>query len=373
MTDFDNRNLILDDHKLAWHLERLTAWEAGERIAPVTIDIALTRQCNYSCQYCFAMFQENTGHRITIQHMDDFIDDCAAVGVRAISYAGDGENTIHPAFSRSIIRAGERGIDMAVNSNGLTMTPKMMDSIMDHLTYIRINITAAEPARYAQIMGAKPDWLERVVHNIEAMVALKRTRKLSTTIGLQMVLVPEYQDQILPLAELARRLEVDYLVIKHCSDDEGGAFNLNYKDYEPLYEKIRQAEALSSAQTLIAAKWTKIQEGNDKRNYQRCYGPPFMLQISGTGTVAPCGQLFNDKFKRYHMGNICETRFKDILESDSYWEVVNHLASARFNAQRMCGSLCRPHYVNDTLDRYRKGYLPIAQPTGELPAHVNFL
>lgn len=369
----DNHELILDGHKLAWHLDRVRAWERGERIAPVTLDMALTRACNYACEYCYAMFQENTGSKITAQIMDDFIDDCAEMGVKAISFAGDGENTLHPAFASSVIRGGEHGISMAVNTNAYTMTGRKLAEVLPHLTYVRVNITAAEPERYAQIMGVKPSWLQTVIDNIRQMVALKRRLDLSVTIGMQMVLVPAYGDQIVPLAKLARDLEVDYLVIKHCSDDETGSFDLDFKEYETLYERIREAESCSTPRTKIVAKWTKIREGNNRRSYQRCYGPPFMVQISGTGVVGPCGQLFNDKFKRYHMGNICEQRFKDIVQSDEYWEVVNHLASRDFNAQRMCGPLCRPHYVNEALDQYMKGYVSLNEPTGDPPLHVNFL
>ena len=32
--------LILDSHKLSHHFERVQAWEAGERIAPVSVDMA---------------------------------------------------------------------------------------------------------------------------------------------------------------------------------------------------------------------------------------------------------------------------------------------------------------------------------------------
>ena len=41
--DEDNKELILDGTKIAWHKDRLDAWERGERIAPITIDMALTR------------------------------------------------------------------------------------------------------------------------------------------------------------------------------------------------------------------------------------------------------------------------------------------------------------------------------------------
>ena len=51
MSEFakDHQDLILDGTKLAWHLDRVKKWQRGERIAPITIDMALTRACNYSC------------------------------------------------------------------------------------------------------------------------------------------------------------------------------------------------------------------------------------------------------------------------------------------------------------------------------------
>jgi len=44
---------------------------------------------------------------------------------------------------------------------------------------------------------------------------------------LQMVLMPEYADQIIPLARLGKELRPDYLVIKHCSDDEDGSLGVD--------------------------------------------------------------------------------------------------------------------------------------------------
>ena len=43
----EHTRLILDGTKIAWHLDRVAQWERGERIAPITIDMALTRACNY--------------------------------------------------------------------------------------------------------------------------------------------------------------------------------------------------------------------------------------------------------------------------------------------------------------------------------------
>src|SRR5215469_11628140 len=69
--------LILDGTKLSWHLDRVRQWDRGERFAPVTIDMALTRACNYACGFCYAMLQENERQTITTDVMYRFLDDCA--------------------------------------------------------------------------------------------------------------------------------------------------------------------------------------------------------------------------------------------------------------------------------------------------------
>jgi len=82
--------------------------------------------------------------------------------------------------------------------------------------------------------------------------------------------------------------------------------------------------------------------------------------------------LFNEKYKKFHIGNICEERFKDIWASDRYWEVMNYLASPEFNAQKMCGSLCLQHKVNEALDKVVKGEGELVPADGSVQ-HVNFI
>ena len=47
--------LILDSHKLSYHYDRVKAWENGEQIAPVSVDMALTRACGAMCSFCYAI------------------------------------------------------------------------------------------------------------------------------------------------------------------------------------------------------------------------------------------------------------------------------------------------------------------------------
>lgn len=364
--------LILDGTKIVWHQERLEAWKRGERFAPITIDMALTRACNFKCVYCYSSLQENTRKRITKEVMYRFLDDCAEIGVKAISYVSDGESSISPAYIDSIKYGHARGISMASGTNGYVFTEETLEEILPCLTYLRFNISAGESKRFSEIMGVPEQWFYHVKKNIKKAVEIKKKRKLQVTIGMQMVLMPEFADQILPLTILGKELRPDYLVIKHCSDDESGALGVNYTGYRKVYDILKEAESMSDDGYLVKVKWSKI-ESEGKREYEQCYGPPFLLQISGSGLVAPCGCLFNEKYKRYHIGNFVDTSFKEIVFSDRYWEVMNELASPGFNAKTMCGTLCVQHKVNEALDKYKKELITLDKPNGEPPRHVNFI
>lgn len=365
--------LVLDGDKLAWHKDRVEALLAGERVAPVTIDCALTRACTYGCVYCIGKWQAHQTERpLSRDAAMRFLDDAAALGVKAVSFVSDGESTCAKFLGEAILRGKANGLDMALGTNGYLLDRDRLEELLPALTYLRFNISAGEPERYAAIMGAPPDAFDRVTETIARAVAIKREKSLDVTLGLQMVLMPQFADQVLPLARLGRSLGVDYLVIKHCSDDDQGNLGVDYSRYYELADLLRQAEALSAPGYLVKAKWSKIMSGG-QRCYGPCYGPPLMLQFSGSGLVAPCGGLFMDRFKRFHLGHLAEDSFMALWKSEKYWSVLRELASPRFDARRVCVSLCLQHKVNETLWRIKHEGAQLARPEGDAPMHVNFI
>lgn len=362
----------MDGHKLNWHKERVEAWMRGERIAPITVDIALTRACNFSCAYCYGKLQENERKVITRDVIFRFLDDAAEIGVKGVSFVSDGESTCSPYFCDAILRGKANGLDMAVATNGALLQKERLEEILPALTYLRFNISAADPQRYAEIHGCREADFYRVLNVIKECVKIKKEKKLAVTLGLQMVLMPEFQDQIIPLAKLGKELRPDYLVIKHCSDDVESTLGVKYDKYFDLADLLREAENYSDDEYLVKAKWSKILSGG-KRRYSLCYGPPFFLQISGSGLVAPCGILFNDKFKQYHIGNIVETTFAEIWRSDRYWEIMNLIASEKYDIAGTCGTLCGQHKVNEFLWDLKNGGSLEDIDDISAPAHVNFI
>tara|TARA_B110000008_G_scaffold18076_1_gene16779 strand:- start:943 stop:2082 length:1140 start_codon:yes stop_codon:yes gene_type:complete len=368
--------LILDSHKLSYHMDRVKAWEAGERIGPVTVDMSLTRACGAMCSFCYAMMQEPQERRaIKIDHILHLLDDFAEVGVKGVSLVSDGESTLSKAYVPFVQHAASLGINVGNATNGWEWGPEKSEQVLPHMSWIRFTVAAGTPERYAEIMYKGPEHTEvfdKAMKNIMHAVAYKKKHNLSVTLGIQMVLMPEFEDEIIPFAKLGIELGVDYAVIKHCSDDEYQTLGVDYSKYEAMFNLLEEAEALSTPQTKIIVKWDKIKD-KGKPSYKRFYGPAFLLQISGSGLVAPSGMFFNARYSKLHIGNFTNERFINIFNSDRYWRAMNYLASPSFDAQTMMGTLPIQHYVSTALDNHVKGVQKIVFKNGKKPLHVNFL
>ena len=369
-------NLILDSHKLAYHFDRVKAFENGERIAPVSVDMALTRACGAMCSFCYAMVQEPQERaNVKVNEALNLLDDFKEIGVKAVSLISDGESTLSKAYVPFIQHAANIGIDVGNATNGWEWEEEKIDQVLPHLTWVRFTCAAGTPEGYSNIMFKGKEHthvFDRAMKNIRYAVNLKKKLGLKVTLGIQMVLMPEFRDEIIPFAKLAADLGVDYGVIKHCSDDELGTLGVDYSKYEELYSLLEEAEKFSNENTKIIIKWDKI-KNKGKPTYKRFYGPQFLLQISGSGLVAPSGMFFNARYSKLHIGNYVEERFKDIFKSDRYWKIMDYLASPYFDAQTMMGTLPIQHYVTEALDNHVKGIAKIYPKTEDEPLHVNFL
>lgn len=368
----ETEKLILDGSKVLWHKERIEQWRNGERFAPITIDCALTTRCSYRCIYCYGKMQcINQSENMDEQTILHFLEDAAEIGVKAISFVSDGESTCNPHLKKAIVYGKSLGLDMALGTNGFLLKDEELEDILPCLTYLRFNISAGERDRYAYIHGCKQECYDKVVETMKQAVKIRNEKKLPVTIGMQMVLMPEFADQILPLTNLGREIGVDYLVIKHCSDDEDGTLGVDYEKYNDIIPVLKEAESRSTDKYQVSAKWSKILS-HGKKNYCKCFGAPFILQMSGTGLVAPCGMFFNEKYKKYHIGNIKEQRFKDLFYSDRYWEVMRMITDESFDPNRDCGTLCLQHKTNEALwDIYTNQKIP--EVSENIPNHINFI
>ncbi len=364
---------VLDASKVGWWQDRVLAWRRGEKIAPVTMDVAWTRKCQASCVFCFAQMQASEGGEITEKIALEYLDDAAEMGIKGISLISDGESTLVPYYAKSIEHASKLGIKIGIGSNGIALTKPVLERILPHISYLRFNFSAGERKRYAEIMGVKQVFFDRVIQNARDAMEIVRRDSLKVSVNLQMVTMPNMGDQIIPLAQLAQEVRPTYLIYKHCSDDNEGFLGVDYKQYDKLYDTFKQVEAMGDKDMRVVVKWARLAD-EGKRHYSKCFGPPFQLQISGNGLVSTCGFHFNSKYRAYHMGWIAgpeQARFKDIWQSERYWDIVRYIGSDEFDPRERCGTQCLQTHTNKWLFDYVNGDVDF--PESPPPPDLEFL
>ncbi|MGO9304230.1 MAG: radical SAM protein [Candidatus Korobacteraceae bacterium] len=364
---------VLDASKVGWWKDRVQAWERGEKIAPVTMDIAWTRKCNAACSFCFAQMQASEGGTITKELAFKFLDDAAEIGVKGISLISDGESTVVPWYEESIEHAAKVGIKIGIGTNGVRLKRKVLERILPHTSYLRFNFSAGTMQRYKEIMGLQERDYWQVIQNVRDAMEIIRRDNLDCNVNMQMVTMPEFHDEIIPLAKLAQELRPHYLIYKHCADNDEGFLGVDYKKYDALYETFKEVETMGDEDFRVIVKWNRLAD-EGKRHYSRCLGPPFQLQMSGNGLISSCGFHFNEKFRKFHIGWIAgpeEKRFRDIFKSDRYWDVINYLASEEFDPRERCGIQCLQTHTNQWLFDYVNKKVDF--PTTPLPPNSEFL
>ena len=370
LTESPMGELMLDGSKIGYWRDRVEAWDRGEKVAPILMDIAWTRKCQAACSFCYAQAQASEGGTITREIALQFLEDAAEIGVKAISLISDGESTMVPYYVESIERGTDLGIKMGVGSNGILFTESVLERILPRLSYLRVNFSAGEKKRYAQIMGLKQPIFGKVVENLKTAMRLVKKNGWNCVVNMNLVCDPKDADQLIPFAKLAKEIGVHYAIIKQCATDPDGFLHVDYKDYSSIEDILKTCEEMSDENTKIVVKWERLKD-EGKRHYTRCYGPPFVLQMSGNGLIAPCGPLFQEKYKAFHIGNITRTRFKDIFHSDRYAEVMRYLSSEHFDPRNRCAISCLQHITNDWLFKYKEGKKTF--PIGPTPAQVEFI
>ena len=372
----------MDSHKLFWHLERVEAWQKGERVAPLHIDMGISSGCNMACTFCYGVIQNRDGfgtnskkifHTPTKAVKQTF-KDAKEIGVKSIALIGEGENTLHPDFYEIINYAREIDLDLSLATNGIRIDHKKLDIILDSLKWIRFNISAGTKETFQKIH--RVNQMDRVLGNAKALAKRKKEKNSKCVIGFQMVVTKENMNDIVPLSKLGNECGVDYFVVKPCSDTFDSRLDSPKGEYIEALDIFKEAEKYSNENYSVNVKWKKVLNGGWK-DYGSCHGTQFILGLSGRGDLFPCGHWFQERRDEFLMGNIIEKSLKEIWQSDRYWEVQEKIRK-EVNVNKHCESNCRQHYINrflfhegkTKLDEIKKNYKDHIE---RKPDHINFI
>ena len=346
----------MDSHKLLYHPQRVADWLSGKLIYPIELEIGLSGACNHRCVFCAVDYMGYNPVMLSQEVMEKNLKIFGQKGIKSIIYAGEGEPLLNPAAPDIINKTKENGIDAAMSTNGVLFTREKAKECLKSLSWVRFSIAGATDATYEKIHQCKKGDLQKVLKNLEDIVAVKREQKLKTTLGAQLLLLPENKDEVLTLAKILRDIGFDYFTVKPFSQHPSSKAKLSV-DYSEADEIGREVRQYETEDFKIYFRSKSIENLRTEKSYNVCHGIYFMTNITASGNVCPCVVFMEDDF---YYGNVNEETFDKIWESTRANEI-----RARFD-DRFIHKYCRK---NCRLDEMNKYLHELKNPGG----HVNFI
>lgn len=350
-------NIRMDSHKLIYHPDVVAKWLKGENIYPIELEVSLTNACNHRCVFCAVDY---TGYKPTMMNTDVLVSnlkELSTKGLKSIIYAGEGEPLLHKDAADIINQTKSVGIDAAMSTNGVLLTPEVSRECLKSLTWIRFSTAGITDATYGKVQCGRPGDLQKVLTNMEAAVKVKRDQKLKTTLGVQLLLLPENKDEIIEMGKRLREIGVDYFTIKPFSQHPQSRHLLQV-DYKEMLELEPKVKYLETDEFKVYFRAHSMKKLECKRSYRHCWALPYMVYVDARGNLWPCIVFMGKDDLKY--GNLYEESFTQIWEGAHRKKIIDHFMN--MDLERNCREICRLDEMNRYLDELK-------HPGG----HVNFI
>lgn len=350
----------IDGHKLTFHPRRVAAWLEGEDIYPLYLEISPSGACNHRCIFCAKDYLGYQHHFIDSESIRKALPEMASHGVASIMYGGEGEPLLHPDIAAIIAGTRNAGIDVAMSTNGVFLSPELSVKILPLLTWLKVSINAGTAGSYAAIHRCMAEDFDVVLENLTSAASLIRGNGWACTLGAQAILLPDNAAEMEELAGRVSATGASYLVIKPYSQHPGSHTRtyarIDYSGYDDLAERLTRYNTDSFSVIFRSHTMNKLQ--CTERGYDRCLALPFWSYIDAQGGVWGCSSYLGDS--RFLYGNINDSSFRHI------WEGERRRRSRRFVADELDAEGCRMNCRMDEINRY---LWELTHPS----KHVNFI
>lgn len=348
----------MDTHKLMFHPDRVAEWMGGKNIYPIELEVGLTNACNHRCIFCALDYTGYKPDMIDTKMLLDNLGEISIRGVKSIVYAGEGEPFLHKDAPYIINKTQEFGIDVATSTNGVLFTSDVAKECLKSLTWMRFSTAAIEEDVYNKIQCGRQGDLQKVLSNMEETVRIKRDQGLKTTIGVQMLLLPENKNQVMKMGKELRQIGVDYFTVKPFSQNPQSQHILQVDYDQEMMDIEKQVKKLQNDDFKVYFRMHAMEMLKCKREYKQCLALPFMVYIDAKGSLWPC-IVFMGK-EDYSYGNLNEETFVEIWEGEKRQKLIDKYM--KMDLEKNCREICRLDEMNKYLDELKH--------PGE---HVNFI
>ena len=345
--------------KVVANYDRVDDLLGGGNPPPVLVEVDPSNACNHGCVFCsssYIHFPEyknlNTFNKsiLPLDLMMKTFDEFNDMGVRAITFTGGGDPSVNPNL-KDIIEYTGTNLDMKMGlySNGVLFEKfDLYDTIIKHVTWLRIGVDAGSATDYATIRQINYKEWELMLNSVQKLIEVKNRLKSDITLGVGFVITESTVDQVIGFAETFADFDLDYCQYKtDCVNLQ--RWEDGYTRDFSLFGKMK--DDLVIAKNILGSKFQckiegmeDIMKGAEHLNhYKKCFGSQLQPCLGADGNIYVCPQLRG--YKEYSYGSLYEKSFKEI------WDDINERKSKMHQIENVdcfsnCTQLCKPHLSN---------------------------
>lgn len=330
------------------NLDALPA-DVEEIKAPIHIRIKPTNVCNHNCSYCayrnddLQLGQDmKIKDKIPESKMDEIVDDCIEMGVKAVTFSGGGEPFCYPHLSKTALRLAEGGVKIASLTNGGRLKGDAAEVFAQHGTWIRISMDGWDGPSYSNFRGVNEDEFGNVLNNIENF------KKLGSKcfLGVSYIINKDNADHVYEMAKRLKDIGVDSVKFAPCIVSNKGSENNKY--HAPIFDLVKEqtkkaCSDLADKKFNIFDSYHRLAEKFEKK-YSWCPYIQILPVIGADLNVYSChDKAYN--LDNGSLGSIKDTRFKD------FW-MNNKSKFFKIDPRRDCNHHCVCNSHNMLIHEY---------------------
>lgn len=323
--------------------------ENSEIKAPIHIRIKPTNVCNQHCWYCaykspdLQLGQDMVERDfIPKEKILEIIDDCAKMGVKAITFSGGGEPLVYKYMEDAVKKLIEKNISFASLTNGSKLSGEIAKLFAHHGTWIRISIDGWDDESYAKYRNTKVGEFSKIMKNIEDFKKLNG----KCFLGISLIIDKDNWSHMYEFSAKLKSLGVDSIKISPCIVSNDGKENDAY--HAPFFSEAK-ALAIKTKKELEDANFEVNEcyheaEVDFAKSYDWCPMLQMLPVIGADLNMYPCQD------KAYNLtdgllGSIKDMRFKDWWFSDknNFFKV---------NPSKVCNHHCVANGKNKMILEY---------------------
>ncbi|MBN1458654.1 MAG: radical SAM protein [Armatimonadetes bacterium] len=337
------------------------------RRGPTTVQIGLTKACNYHCLFC--PFHSPTAEkhrdadlpRMSYEMFAKLLGNLRSLGTRSIDICGDGEPLMNPEALDMIELARELEFDVTVATNAALLTEARGRRLVDlGVRRMHVSFNAASEEVYTTLHpGAPPGTRRRIITRLEEMAEYAEREGLRPMdVEFSAVLNRLNMNEIPQMVDAAHEARAGWFMLILMGPAEGADELLPRPEDWIFIERDIDRAAARARQYGLRTNLDSIRPGASAEGTRRVYeaipcyiGHEYAL-VSANGDVMFCCQCTEP------LGNLNSQSFRQIWRSEAYRRARQQAISLPKTREHLphceCFTACSHVVVN--LQIYRRLY-----------------